>query len=42
MDLNGAIVKHEVVEESPRYTPSYDAGAIGVLEAFCPSPPRRE
>jgi hypothetical protein len=39
MDLNGAIVKHEV-QNAPTYTPSYDAGAMQVLDTFCPLPGR--
>jgi hypothetical protein len=42
MDLNGTVVKHEVLDGSARYTPSYDAGAIRVLESFCPPPPTRD
>jgi hypothetical protein len=40
MDINGAIVKHEVADASSAYAPSYDAGASSVLDAFCPLPPR--
>lgn len=40
MDLNGTIVKHEVRDAVPRYVQSYDAGAIRVLETFCPLPDR--
>jgi len=40
MDLNEAIVKHEIRERASRYEPSYDAGAIAVLEKFCPPPTR--
>jgi hypothetical protein len=39
MDLNGAIVKHEV-RDAPTYTPSYDAGAMRVLDTVCPLPDR--
>jgi len=35
MDLNGTIVKHEVLEVAPRYTPAYGAGAGQVLDTFC-------
>ena len=39
MDLNGTIVKHEV-RDAPTYTPSYDAGALRVLDTVCPLPNR--
>jgi hypothetical protein len=35
MDLNGTIVKHEVLEAAPRYAPAYGAGAGQVLDTFC-------
>jgi len=35
MDLNGTIVKHEVLEAAPRYTPAFGVGALQVLETFC-------
>ena len=35
MDLNGTIVKHEVLEAGRRYTPGYGAGAGQVLDTFC-------
>ena len=35
MDLNGTIVKHEVLEAAPRYTPTYGAGTGPVLDTFC-------
>ena len=28
MDLNGTIVKHEVLEAAPRYTPAFGVGAL--------------
>ena len=42
MDLNGTVVKHEVLDRSARYTPSYDAAAVRVLESLCPPPPMRD
>jgi len=35
MDLNGTIVKHEVLEAAPRYTPAFGVGALQVLETLC-------
>ena len=35
MDLNGNIVKHEVVNVQTVYSPSYDSGAMHVLATFC-------
>jgi hypothetical protein len=35
MDLNGTILKHEVLEAAPRYTPAYGAGADQVLDTYC-------
>jgi hypothetical protein len=40
MDLNGTVVKHEVVEAAPAYTPAYDYAAAQVLDTFCPLPDR--
>jgi hypothetical protein len=42
MDLNEAIVKHELQERASRHDPTFDAGAIAVLEKFCPTPPTRD
>ena len=42
MDLNGNVVKHESIAASPGYAPSYDAGAIKILETFCPPLPTRD
>jgi hypothetical protein len=42
MDLNEAIVKHELQERASRYDPTFDPGAIAVLEKFCPTPPTRD
>jgi len=39
MDLNGNIVKHERLEFAG-LTPSYDAGAVLLLDTFCPLPDR--
>jgi len=35
MDLNGTIVKHEVLEAAPRYAPALGVGARQVLDTFC-------
>ena len=35
MDLDGTIVKHEVLEAAPRYTPACGAGAGQVLDTYC-------
>jgi hypothetical protein len=40
MDIGGAIVKHELLERTAAFAPSYDAGATSVLDAFCPLAPR--
>lgn len=39
MDLNGAIIKDEV-QDAASYPASYDAGAMRVLDTFCPLPNR--
>jgi hypothetical protein len=36
MDINGNVVKHEVVPAAPPYALAYDAGAAEVLDTFCP------
>lgn len=35
MDLNGNIIKHEVLNATKAYSPTYDAGAMRVLATFC-------
>jgi hypothetical protein len=40
MDLNGNVVKHEVVEPAAGYVRAYDAGAAAVLDTCCPIPER--
>ena len=40
MDLNGNVVKHERFDAAAGLTPSYDAGAILLLDTFCPLPDR--
>jgi hypothetical protein len=40
MDLNGTIVKHEVLDAAASYPASYDAAAVRVLDTFCPIPSR--
>jgi hypothetical protein len=40
MDLNGTIVKHEVLEAGAPLAPAYDAAAMWVLNTFCPLPER--
>ena len=35
LDLNGNIVKHEMIDAGIAYSPSYDAGALSVLDTFC-------
>lgn len=37
MDLNGAIVKHEVRQGQPTYPLTYDEAAILVLDTYCPT-----
>jgi hypothetical protein len=35
MDLGGNVIKHEVLDSTTAYSPSYDAGAVRVLVTFC-------